>query len=182
MPLPSWWNSFNGWNKFSGSVIMQYIETDESWTRSMEMIQFLSAFFFKENKMCRTVCGVDGFFQFKVNQLRNKSEFVCLALIQTESAAVSGECNGLTLLCRTVVVLTAGMPWTAMWFGKMEINTPINIIIIVVVVVVAFLIWTLWGSPSMCTHTYTCTSASTLHRVRGLRAQPFSITPPCRPF
>ena len=32
----------------------------------------------------------------------------------------------------------------------------------------------------MCTHTCTCTSAGTLHRVRGLHAQPFSITPPCR--
>ena len=31
----------------------------------------------------------------------------------------------------------------------------------------------------MCTHTCTCTSASTLHRVRELRARPFSITPPC---
>ena len=44
----------------------------------------------------------------------------------------------------------------------------------------AFLSWTLWGSPGMCTHTCTCTSTGTLHRVRGLRARPFSITPPCR--
>ena len=36
-------------------------------------------------------------------------------------------------------------------------------------VVVAFLSWTLWGSPSMCTHTCTCTSAGTLqsHSVFG---------------
>ena len=34
--------------------------------------------------------------------------------------------------------------------------------------------------PGMCTHTCTCTSAGTLHRVRGLRARPFSITPSCR--
>ena len=31
-----------------------------------------------------------------------------------------------------------------------------------------------------CTHTCTCTSAGTLHRVRGLFVRPFSITPPCR--
>ena len=49
----------------------------------------------------------------------------------------------------------------------------------VFVVVVTFLRWTLWGSPGMCTHTCTCTSTGTLHRVRGLRARPFSITPPC---
>ena len=29
-------------------------------------------------------------------------------------------------------------------------------------------------------HTCTCTSTGTLHRVRGLRVRPFSITPPCR--
>ena len=32
----------------------------------------------------------------------------------------------------------------------------------------------------MCTHACTGTSAGTLHRVRGLRARPFSITPPCK--
>ena len=32
----------------------------------------------------------------------------------------------------------------------------------------------------MYTHTCTCTSTGTLHRVRGLRVRPFSITPPCR--
>ena len=41
-----------------------------------------------------------------------------------------------------------------------------------------FLSWTLWGSPGMSTHTCACTS--TLHRVRGVRVWPFSITPPCR--
>ena len=46
------------------------------------------------------------------------------------------------------------------------------------VVVVAFLSCRLWGSPGMCTHT--CTRTGTLHRVRGLRARPFSVTPPCR--
>ena len=49
-----------------------------------------------------------------------------------------------------------------------------------VVVVVAFLSWTLSGSPGICTHTCTCTSTGTLHRVRGLRVRPFSMTPPCR--
>ena len=32
----------------------------------------------------------------------------------------------------------------------------------------------------MCTHTCTCTTTGTLHRVIGLRARPFSITTPCR--
>ena len=32
----------------------------------------------------------------------------------------------------------------------------------------------------MCTHTRTCTSTGTPHRVRGLRARPFSNTPPSR--
>ena len=32
----------------------------------------------------------------------------------------------------------------------------------------------------MCTHTCACTSAGTLHGVRGLHLRPFSITPPCR--
>ena len=32
----------------------------------------------------------------------------------------------------------------------------------------------------MCTHTCTRTSTGALPRVRGLRARPFSITPPCR--
>ena len=45
---------------------------------------------------------------------------------------------------------------------------------------VAFLSWTLWGSPGMCTHTCTCTSTGTLHRARGLRLRSFSITQPCR--
>ena len=48
------------------------------------------------------------------------------------------------------------------------------------VVVVVFLSWTLWGSPSMFTHTHACTSTGTLHRVRGLRVQPFPVTLPCR--
>ena len=39
-------------------------------------------------------------------------------------------------------------------------------------VYVAFLSW---GSPSMCTHTHTCTGRG----VRGLRVRLFSITPPC---
>ena len=38
----------------------------------------------------------------------------------------------------------------------------------------------LWGSPGECTHTCTGTSTGNLHRVRGLRAQPFSITLPRR--
>ena len=47
-------------------------------------------------------------------------------------------------------------------------------------VVVAFLSCTLWGSPSMCPYTRTCTSAGTVHRVRGLGLRPFSMTPPYR--
>ena len=31
----------------------------------------------------------------------------------------------------------------------------------------------------MCTHTRTCTSTGTVHRVRGLRVRPFSIALPC---
>ena len=55
-----------------------------------------------------------------------------------------------------------------------------NVCLIIVIVVLAFLSWTLWGSPSMCTHTCTCTNTGTLHRMRGLRVWPFSITLPCR--
>ena len=49
------------------------------------------------------------------------------------------------------------------------------------------LLWLLYSSaehsevsPSMCTHTRTCAGTGTVHRVRGLRARPFSMTPPCR--
>ena len=42
--------------------------------------------------------------------------------------------------------------------------------------VVAFFSWTLWASPGMCTHTCTCTSTGTPHRVRRLHAWPFSMT------
>ena len=59
----------------------------------------------------------------------------------------------------------------ALRLGGLQFSFPL-------VVVVAFLSWTLWGSPGVCTHTRTSTGA--LRRVRGLRVQPFPIIPPCR--
>ena len=53
-------------------------------------------------------------------------------------------------------------------------------VIIYVVIVAAFLGWTLWGSPSMCTHTPTCTNTGAVHNVIRLRVRQFSITPSCR--
>ena len=55
-----------------------------------------------------------------------------------------------------------------------------TIVVVVIVVIVAFPRWTLWGSPSMCTHTCTCTGTGTVHRGERIACATVFNYPPYR--